>query len=240
MNIAVVFAGGTGKRMNTRSKPKQFLEMHGKPVLVYTLEIFQNHPMIDKIILVCFEPWIEYAKSLLKKYFIDKVCYVILGGDSGQESIFNGIKVAHEEFPDESTVLIHDGVRPLIDEDTITACIQTVEQYGNAITVAPAIETIFLKDPGTNQVGTIFNRAYCEMAKAPQCFKLSDIYQTHCKAIREGQDDFIDSAQLMQYYGFSLYTVEGPSENIKITTPSDFYIFRAIMDAKESLQILGL
>lgn len=239
MNIAVIFAGGTGKRMNTKSKPKQFLEMHGKPVLIYTLENFQHHPMIDKIVLVCLDAWIDYAKSLLKKYAIDKVCRVVPGGESGQESIFHGIQAAHEIFHDEDVVLIHDGVRPLINEDTITSCIKMVKEHGNAITVSPAIETIFLKEADTQQVGKIFNRSRCEMAKAPQCFKLGDIYQAHCRAIEERKFDFIDSASLMQHYGYSLYTVEGPAENIKITTPVDFYIFRAVMDAKENLQILG-
>lgn len=240
MNIGIIFAGGTGKRMNTKSKPKQFLEMHGKPVLIYTLENFQNHPKIDKIILVCLESWIDYAKNILKKFCIDKVCCIVPGGKSGQESIFKGVKAAHELFNDEDVVLIHDGVRPLIDESTITSCIESVEKYGNAITVSPAIETIFLKKVNSRQVGKIFNRACCEMAKAPQCFRLGDIYQAHCQAINDGEENFIDSASLMQHYGYSLYTVEGTSENIKITTPADFYIFRAIMDAKESFQILGL
>lgn len=240
MNIAVIFAGGTGKRMNTKSKPKQFLEMHGKPVLIYTLENFQNHPLIDHIILVCLERWIDYAAGLMKKFGITKVAKIVPGGKTGQESIYHGIATAEKLYGDDNVVLIHDGVRPLINEETITNCIRTVKQYGNAITVSPAIETIFLKNEENDFVGQIFNRSRCEMAKAPQCFVLGDIYKAHFKAIKEGNCDFIDSASLMQHYGMNLYTVEGPSENIKITTPSDFYIFRAIMDAKENLQILGL
>lgn len=240
MNIAVIFAGGTGKRMNTKSKPKQFLEMHGKPVLIYTLENFQNHPLIDHIILVCLETWIDYAAGLMKKFGITKVAKIVPGGKTGQESIYHGIATAEKLYGDDNVVLIHDGVRPLINEETITNCIRTAKQHGNAITVSPAIETIFLKNEGNDCVGQIFDRSRCEMAKAPQCFMLGDIYKTHLKAKEEGQCDFIDSASLMQYYGTKLYTVEGPSENIKITTPSDFYIFRAIMDAKENLQILGL
>ena len=240
MNIAVIFAGGTGKRMNTKSKPKQFLEMHGKPVLIYTLENFQNHPLIDHIILVCLETWIDYAAGLMKKFGITKVAKIVSGGKTGQESIYHGIATAEKLYGDDNVVLIHDGVRPLINEETITNCIRTVKQYGNAITVSPAIETIFLKNEGNDFVGQIFNRSRCEMAKAPQSFVLVDINKAHLRAIEEGNCDFIDSASLMQHYGMKLYTVDGPSENIKITTPSDFYIFRAIMDAKENLQILGL
>lgn len=240
MNVAVIFAGGTGKRMNTKSKPKQFLEMHGKPVLIYTMENFENHPMIDHIILVCIGGWIDYAAALLRKFNITKVVKIAPGGTTGQESIYHGIKTAEELYGGDNVVLIHDGVRPLIDAETITRCIEIAQKHGNAITVSPAIETIFLKTEKDDRVGQIFNRSCCEMAKAPQCFRLQEIYKTHKKARAEGLHNFIDSASLMQHYGYELFTVEGPAENIKITTPSDFYIFRAIMDAKENLQILGL
>lgn len=238
MNIAIIFAGGSGQRMNTRSKPKQFLDVHGKPVIIYTLEIFQEHKDIDGIILVCIESWIEYTKKLINKYNLTKILDVIPGGKSGQESIFLGLKTAYEKYDKESIVLIHDGVRPLINDGVITKCLDCVKQNGNAITIAPAIETIFIKnEDGT--VGNILKRSDCELAKAPQCFYLKDIYNAHIQSQNENKCDFIDSASMMQYYGHKLYTVEGPAENIKITTPSDFYIFRAIMDARENLQILG-
>lgn len=240
MNIAVIFAGGTGQRMNTASKPKQFLELHGKPIIIYTLEYFQKHSQIDGIVVVCLESWIDYCENLLKKYQIDKVLKIVPGGNSGQESIFNGLEAAHQISDNEQDiVLIHDGVRPLINEALITNCIASVKKHGNAITVSPAIETILLKTED-GDIGNILKRSECEMAKAPQCFYLNDIYSCHLKAKAAGKDDFIDSASLMQYYGYKLNAVEGPLENIKITTPADFYTFRAIMDARENLQILGL
>lgn len=240
MNIAVIFAGGTGQRMNTASKPKQFLELHGKPIIIYTLEYFQKHSQIDDIIVVCLSSWIDYCKDLLYKYHITKVLKVVPGGNSGQESIFNGLEAAHQISNDKNTVvLIHDGVRPLINEKLITDCIDMVKNEGNAVTVSPAIETILIKN-SDGSIGNILKRSDCEMAKAPQCFYLNDIYKCHLKAQEEGKIDFIDSASLMQYYGYKLNAIEGPMENIKITTPSDFYIFRAIMDARENLQILGL
>lgn len=240
MNIAVIFAGGTGQRMNTASKPKQFLELHGKPIIIYTLEYFQKHSQIDGIVVVCLESWIDYCENLLKKYQIDKVLKIVPGGNSGQKSIFNGLEAAHQISDNEQDiVLIHDGVRPLINEALITNCIASVKKHGNAITVSPAIETILLKTED-GDIGNILKRSECEMAKAPQCFYLNDIYSCHLKAKAAGKDDFIDSASLMQYYGYKLNAVEGPLENIKITTPADFYIFRAIMDARENLQILGL
>lgn len=240
MNIAIIFAGGTGQRMNTTSRPKQFLEVHGKPIIIYTLERFERHPQIDGIVLVCLESWIAYAKQLVKRFQITKLRAVIPGGRTGQESIFNGVKKAYELYSKDDIVLVHDGVRPLIDEDTISQCIISVKEHGNAITVAPAIETVFVKSRGNQCVGTILNRDKCELAKAPQCFYLKDIYTAHRKALNEGKIDCIDSASLMQYYGYSLFTVEGSAENIKITTPTDYYIFRALLDAHENLQIMGV
>ena len=238
MNIAVIFAGGTGQRMNTKTLPKQFLELHGKPILIYTLEHFEKHRQVDGIVLVCVQDWLDYCRELLQKYHIKKVKAIVPGGQSGQESIRNGLNKAAELFPQDSVVLIHDGVRPLIDEETISKDIASVQQNGSAITVSPAIETIALRSD-TGEVGEIIERSRCQMAKAPQCFYLKDILEAHQKAQADNRNDFIDSASLMRHYGHSLFTVEGPTENIKITTPSDFYLFRALLDARENSQIFG-
>ena len=240
MNIAVIFAGGTGKRMNTRAKPKQFLEMHGKPVLIYTLQHFQEHEAIDGIILVCLEDWINYAEKLMAEFHITKLLATVPGGATGQQSIFNGLKKAYEMVDhDDTVVLIHDGVRPLINKELISSCIASVKKYGNAITTTPAIETVFINSE-KESVGKIFNRSNCAMARAPQCFYLHDIYAAHLKAQQDKKYDFIDSAMMMQYYGAELHIVNGPIENIKITTPTDFYLFRALLDAQENMQIVGI
>ena len=237
-NIEVIFAGWKGQRMNTTTKPKQFLELHGKPIIIYTLELFEEHEEIDEIIVVMLEAWIPYCRELITKYGLKKVTHIVKGGATGQESIYNGIKCAHDNN-DDAIVLIHDGVRPLVHPETIHKAIECVKENGSAITVSPAIETVAIKTE-TNQVGEIIDRSKCQMAKAPQCFKLKDIYTAHEKARAQQKNDFIDSACLMQYYGTELYTVEGTPENIKITTPGDFYIFRAIIDARENSQIFGI
>lgn len=237
-NIAIIFAGGTGQRMNTKALPKQFLKVHGKPILVYTLEWFQNNTYIDDIIVVSLTDYIDYVNQLSKMYCLDKVRAVISGGASGQASIYNGLKKAIELRGSDNIVLIHDGVRPLISDDIISRCVICTQNFGNAITVSPAIETIFINSD-KDYVGEILKRSDCMMAKAPQCFKLNEIMQCHEDA-KINQLEFIDSASLMQHYGYKLYPVQGPSENIKITTPSDFYMFRALLDARESSQIIGL
>ena len=238
MNVAVIFAGGTGQRMNTKTKPTQFLELHGKPILIYTLELFQQAPSVDGIVLVVLENWIPYSMELVERYRLTKVKAIVPGGETGQDSIFNGLAKAHELYPDDSVVLIHDGVRPLINVETIEKSIQNTIKNGCSITVSPAIETIALMT-SEGSVGDILPRGSCQMAKAPQSFILGEIYNNHVTARKEGKTDFIDSASLMQYYGKKLYTIIGPAENIKITTPADYYIFRAIIDARENSQIFG-
>lgn len=238
MNCALIFAGGTGQRMNSRTRPKQFLELHGKPIIVYTLEQFQDHQEVDAIVAVCLEPWIPHLERLIAQYSLSKVVRVVPGGGTGQQSIFNGLLALQEAYPAESIVLIHDGVRPLVDGDTISACVRCVQEKGSAITVTPAVETVVRREDGG--ITEIIDRKDCCTAKAPQCFRLGEIFGAHLRAQREGCDDFIDSASLMSHYGFPLFTVEGRFENIKITTPSDFYMFRAMLDERENSQIFGI
>ncbi len=236
-NIAVIFAGGTGKRMNTSSKPKQFLELYGKPILVYTIEKFNNHPEIDGIILVVLETWITYCEELINKFKQSKVKAIIAGGATALESQRNGLLKAHELFGPDSIVLIHDGVRPLINEETISKNIECVKNHGSAITVTPAIETITIKNQ-SGEIQQIIERSKVEMARAPQSFILKDILEAHKKAM-ETNLDFIDSASMMLHYGYKLFSVEGTPENIKITTPNDYYTFRALIDAQENSQVFG-
>lgn len=242
-NIAVIFAGGSGKRMNTVSRPKQFLELNGKPVIIYTLELFDNHPDIDAICVVCIEPWIPFLKKQLKKFEITKVVDIVPGGNTGQESIYNGLCAANKwntsrgDNQEDAIVLIHDGVRPLISEQTITDNIETVKKEGNCITCIPATETFVVKQgDGSLQIPS---RADSLIARAPQSFRLKDILGAHEHARKENKRDFIDSCTMMSHYGYKMHTIIGPMENIKITTPTDFFIFRAMVQVHENQQIFG-
>jgi 2-C-methyl-D-erythritol 4-phosphate cytidylyltransferase len=240
MNIALIFAGGAGIRMNTASKPKQFLQLYGKEIIIHTLEQFEKHSDIDAIVVVCIESWKSFFKTLLQKYGIGKVKWVVPGGRDGQESIYNGLSCCIKaSVPGDSVVLIHDGVRPLIPQELISRCIQSVVSHGSAITVNPEVESVVILDP-EGKVDSIPDRSKCFQAKAPQCFRLADIWQCHQKAKQDGLTGMINSASLMRHYGYTLHTVQGPYDNIKITTPSDFYIFRALYEARENSQIFGL
>ena len=238
MIYTLIFAGGSGTRMNSRARPKQFLQFYGKELIIHTLENFQNHPEIDGIVVVCIEEWIPYLKRLLEKYEIDKVFSVVPGGSTGQESIYNGLCAIHESATDDSIVLVHDGVRPFVSEQLISDCIKSVKEHGSAITVTPAIETIVTTMDG--KITSITDRSKCCHAKAPQCFILGDLLKAHNKAREDGNTNMIDSASLMKFYGHDLYTVQGNFDNIKITTPADFYTFKALYEVREQQQIFGL
>lgn len=242
MNVALIFAGGTGVRMNSKSLPKQFLELHSKPIIIHTIEYFENHEDIDGIVIVCVDGWIDYLKSKLQKFGITKVKAIVTGGKTGQLSIKNGVDKIQELYGDnpDTVVLVHDGVRPLIDRNIISKNIESVRKNGSAITVCPAVETLSILDEGKTEIQEIYDRSRCYFAKAPQSFFLKDLYDAHQKAYAAGKFDYIDSANLMKSYGHNLCAVEGPIENIKITTPFDFYVFRAIVDARENSQIFGV
>ena len=211
MNIGVIFAGGVGTRMNSKDMPKQFLKVFNKPIIIHTLEHFQINDNIDAIVIACVEEYIEFLKKLLYQYRIDKVKKIVPGGKTGQLSIYNGL-------------------------DLLTQNINTVKKYNSCITSGIVKETIV----EINNVGTILHvptRANSRVAKAPQSFWLADILKVHEEAMAKGEYECIDSCTMMQKYGFRLHTIDGPYENIKITTPDDFFTMRAMLEAKENSQI---
>ena len=239
MNIAAIFAGGSGVRMHTKSRPKQFLELNGKPIIIYTLELFDNHPQVDTIVVACIDSWIPFLKKMIRKFEITKVVEIVPGGETGQDSIYNALQAAERAADGkDATVMIHDGVRPLITEQTITDNINTVEEFGSCITCVPATETFVVSQADGSL--EIPSRANSLIARAPQSFHLSDIMTAHRRAISEEMHDFIDSCTMMSHYGYTLKTIIGPMENIKITTPTDFFIFRAMVEVHENQQIFGL
>ena len=240
MNIAVIFAGGVGKRMKTNGVPKQFLEVYGKPILIYTLEKFENNQNVDAIIISCLEEKIDYWKKLVDKYDISKVRAIVKGGKTGQESIYNGLRAAEQiSESDKDIVLIHDGVRPLIDDEIIDNNIKCVKENGSAITCVECKETVVILDDNDN-IKDVTDRSKSRLARAPQSFYLYDILNAHKKALEDGKTNVIDSCTLMRMYGKEVSIVIGKSENIKITTPDDYYMFKAMLDMKENSNIFGI
>jgi 2-C-methyl-D-erythritol 4-phosphate cytidylyltransferase len=238
MTSALIFAGGTGLRMNTRAKPKQFLELHGKPVIIYTLEHFDIHPEIDDITVVCLENWIPELKHLLKQYAIDKVNRIVPGGERGDVSIYNGLRELKGVCQPDDIVLIHDGVRPLINGELISANIAKVRESGNAITVETASESV-VRLTTDGRVTEVPPRWEMHSVKAPLSFRYGMIWDLYQRARREGVA-VVDSAHLCGIYGIELHTVKSTPNNLKITAAADYYIFRALFEAMENEQIIGI
>ena len=238
MVTALIFAGGTGKRMNSRSKPKQFLEVHGKPIIIYTLEHFEYNEQIENIVVVCIENWIEELKGMLKRYGIRKVSMIIPGGETGHDSIYLGLVAMKEKMQEDDIVLIHDGVRPLINEELITENIKAVMKYGNAITAEAARESVIRSIDG-ELIADVPPRDQMYTAKAPQSFRFGDIIRLYEKAREEGIKT-IDSSHLCSIYHEPMHIVMSTKNNIKITEPADYYIYRALYEAVENQQIFGI
>ncbi|MDE7083204.1 MAG: 2-C-methyl-D-erythritol 4-phosphate cytidylyltransferase [Clostridia bacterium] len=239
-NIGVIFAGGVGSRMHSKDMPKQFLSVHGKPIIIHTLEHFEKNEEIDAVVIACVEEWIPHLKNLLYKYRIEKVKKVVAGGKTGQLSIYNGLCAAREVAKDtKAIVLIHDGVRPLINSKLLSENIRCVKEHGSAITAGVVKETIVVVD-NDGCIEQVPSREQSRVAKAPQSFWLDEILSAHGQALKENVTNTIDSCTLMKNYGYKLFMIDGPYENIKITTPDDFYTMRAILDAKENAQIYGV
>lgn len=239
MNIGVIFAGGMGTRMHTKDKPKQFLEVYGRPVIIHTLLHFEECQDIDAVVIACIDEWIPYMRDLVFDFRIKKVRKIVAGGKTGQMSIYNALVAAEEVAEGEkSIVLIHDGVRPLISADLLTQNIECVKKYGSCITTGVVKETIVVTD-GEDRITNIPRRIDCRVAKAPESFWLDEILSVQRKAISEGVTGAYDSCCLMNDYGYKLHMLDGPTENIKVTTPDDIYTMRAVLEKKENQQLYG-
>ena len=237
MNVGLLFAGGVGMRMNAKSKPKQFLELHGKPVIVYTMEVFENHPEIDEIVVACVETYIDELKNYIRKFGIRKVSAIVPGGSSAFHSVFNGLVTLASKCGEDDIVLIHDGVRPLLDEQLISSNILCAKEHGNAISTVAVTEGIIISQDGF-LVDDFPDRKLMYATKAPQTFHFSTIYRLYQRARSDGFTP-IESAHLCRHYGIQMHMVTSSYGNIKITTPTDYYIFRAIREAIENSQIAG-
>lgn len=238
MNVAIVFAGGTGQRMKNTACPKQFLPLYGKPIIIYTLEVFQNHPDIDQIIVPCVEGWESRLWDMAKRFGITKLTQIVPGGRTSQGSKLSALQALQGTCQGDDIVLMHDAVRPLITAKVIDDNLACVREFGNAITVDPFTETGIVSEDGKTVDSTI-ERQRLYIAKAPQCFYYRDALDAHQKAETMPDTTTIDTCTIMTALGRELHFVPCGCTNIKITSPEDYYIFKAIYDLRENQAILG-
>ncbi|MBQ3641642.1 2-C-methyl-D-erythritol 4-phosphate cytidylyltransferase [bacterium] len=243
MNIAIIFAGGVGKRLaqENNSVPKQFLKINNKPIIIHTLELFQNHSEIDKIYIAINPDYYDYMQELVKYFYITKTAGIVKGGATGQNSIYNALKMAQSENSEDSIVLIHDGVRPNITPEVISENIACAKKNGNAITCTSCQETILVSTTGINPEHVPY-RKDTYSAQAPQTFRLGDIVAAHEKINKINPDytDIVDSCTLFKTLGIPTFMVKVNRGNIKITTIEDLYILRALIRYKEDIEAFDL
>ena len=233
MNIAIVIAGGTGRRMGA-DIPKQFVEIKGKPVLAYTLEAFQNHPLIDSIEVVCIKGWEGEVWTYKEKYGLTKLSWIAEGGASGQESIRNGVYNLKGIAGDKDNIIIHDGIRPLVDDSVLDDVISKCNEHGNGVTSMPYNEQIFLVDDEISTVKYIPRETLRRVA-TPQCYKYKLLDEKYHEAFEKGIGIYGSSYTntMMADLGVRLYFAKGSDRNIKLTTPGDLEIFAAMLEKKK-------
>lgn len=241
MNIAIIFAGGVGKRMGNNGVPKQFLRVDGVPIIVHTLRIFQNHDDIDKIYISMVESHIPRMQRLIRIHELNKVCGIVPGGETGQDSIYNALKAAEAENAGDSVVLIHDGVRPILTDQVIRNNIEGVKAYGSAITSIPCTETIVVSRDGCTP-DSIPYRKELYKAQAPQSFYLSDIIEAHdvLRNTPQRYDDLVDSCSIYFKLNKPIHFVKGNFGNLKVTTPNDVYVIEGLLKYRDAVQAFGV
>lgn len=232
MNIGLLIAGGSGARMH-QNIPKQFLTVNEKPVIVYTLEAFQNHADIDVIAVVCIAGWEQVLWAYANQFNITKLKHVILGGENGQSSIRNGIYELEKNYSKEDVVLIHDAIRPLVSAEIISDCIVKTKQYGCAIATIPCAEAMMQTVDGIVSTGS-YPRDNLKRTQTPQGFFIGEICDLHRKASAAGITNSVASCTLMIEMGKQVYFSAGSEKNIKLTTVEDIDIFKALLMAKRA------
>ena len=232
-NIALIIAGGSGKRMGF-DIPKQFINVHGKPVIIYTLEAFEKLPQIDAIEVVCINGWEDTLKDYLEQFNIKKVKWIVPGGKTGQESLRNGVLNLENELNENDNLIIHDGVRPMLDEEIILDVIAKCNLYGNGVSSMPYNEQIFIKDDEISTTQFIPRETLRRMV-TPQAYKYKLINEAYREAFEKeigiGDSDYANT--MMVKLGHKLFFAAGSDKNIKLTTTDNLEIFKAMLEIEK-------
>lgn len=235
MTIAIIIAGGVGNRMG-QSIPKQFINIYEKPILMYTLEGFQKHPMVDAIEVVCIEGWENVVWSYSKQYNIDKLKWITKGGASGQESIRNGVYNLEGVASPDDVIIIHDGIRPLVDAEVLTDVINKAQQFGNAVTSMPYNEQIFVVSEDDENTTTQFiPRETLRRVATPQAYQFGLLDEKYHEAFEKeiGIYGSHYTNTMMVELGVRLNFAAGSDKNIKLTTKDDLEIFKGYLARKK-------
>lgn len=229
MNIAIIIAAGSGHRMG-QDIPKQFINVYDKPVIIYTLEGFQRHPKIDAIEVVCLKGWQDVLKAYAKQFGINKLKWIVDGGETGQESIRNGVFNLEGIVSDDDTIIIHDGIRPLVEDSVLSDVVTICEEKGNAVTSLPYNEQIFVKDDEGSTIRYI-PRETLRRVSTPQAYKFGKLDWAYHEAFKKKIGIYGSSYTntMMVELGERLYFAAGSDKNIKLTTKDDLEMFKCYL-----------
>lgn len=233
MNIAVIIAGGSGHRMG-QDIPKQFINVYDKPVLIYTLEGFQDHPQIDAIEVVCIDGWHDVLRAYAKQFNITKLKWIVSGGDSGQESIRNGVYNLEGKASADDIIVIHDGIRPLVDASVLTDVLLKAKEFGNAVTSMPYNEQIFIVNKEDETTTTQYiPRETLRRVSTPQAYRFDILDKRYHEAFEKKIGIYGSSYTntMMVELGETLHFASGSDKNIKLTTKDDMELFKAYLKA---------
>ena len=230
-NIALLTAGGSGTRMN-QDIPKQFLHVQNKPILIYTLEAFQNHPSIDAIIVVGLDGWNDIINAYAKQYNITKLKWIVSGGETGQDSIRKGIEELKKHYKGTDVVLIHDGNRPLISQEIISDSLAKQKEYGSAVAAIPCVEVVFKSNNGISSTTNI-PRDQLLRTQTPHAYTLEKLIWAYKEKDIQNIQNTVVSCDLMCLLGEQIYFSKGSERNIKITTIEDIDIFTSLLNTKK-------
>lgn len=229
--IALLTAAGVGSRTG-QDIPKQFLHIDNKPLIVYTLEAFQNHPSIDEIVVVCLDGWHDILRAYAKQFNITKMNHVVSGGSTGQESIYNGLQEIKKHFDEEDVVLIHDGNRALVSNEIISNALSVYEKHGCAIVAIPCVEAVFKSDDGIRSNEQI-SRDELFRTQTPHVYQLKKLLWAHEEAKKNNITNTAATCSLMQLLGEEIYFSPGSEKNLKVTTIDDIEIFKALLHTSQ-------
>ena len=230
MTIALITAAGQGSRMG-QDIPKQFLHIKDKPIIIYTLERFQNNPQIDAILLVTLPSWFGFVEAYAHQFSITKLKWIVPGGETGQESIHLGIKKLEAECEKDTIVMIHDGNRPMVDNDIISSSLAVFEKYGSAVAAIPCTEAVFRSIDGISS-DTSIPRESLLRTQTPHTYTLDKLLWAHNKAAELNISNTAASCTLMQELGETVFFSKGSEKNFKLTTKEDLEIFNAFLYAE--------
>lgn len=232
MVVALLTAAGKGTRMG-QDIPKQFMHVANKPLIIHTMEAFQNHPSIDAILVVTLPGWMEVLRAYANQFNITKLKWVIPGGDTGQESIHNGLVCLKKYLNDDDIVMIHDGNRCMVSSEIISNSLATFRDYGSAVAAIPCVEAVFRSsDNGLSSTDSI-PREQLYRTQTPHTYTLGKLLWAHEEAAKRNIKNTAASCTLMQQLGETVYFSKGSELNLKITTVDDMIIYEALLKTKK-------